>query len=319
MSFQLDTAYSVCRDVARSQAKNFYYSFLALPKEKRNAICAVYAFMRQADDIADDETMPRDARRVRLQKFIDDWHHAATHESDDPVFMALSDTQKRFNIPHDLLDALVRGTAMDLIEGPPAEPARRPSGVQTATASTHKVVYRSFQDLYSYCYYVASVVGLVCIKIFGYKEQRAEKLAEECGVAFQLTNIIRDVKEDALVGRIYLPEEDLTRFGVDADSFSKIGCTEKKAAKDFVVPENVRNLLEFEAERARGYYRSAEELQGLIDEDSRPALWVLVTIYQRLLGRITQKQYDVFHGKVRLSTWEKVSVLARGVAQTVIG
>lgn len=313
MSLQLETSYAVCREIARSRAKNFYYSFLALPKEKRNAICAVYAFMRQADDIADDESRARDERRNRLQKFLEGWHDAAQRGSDDPVFFALADAQKRFDISLELLDALVRGTAMDLIEedGRDAAPAAAARG-KAATAAPHKVVYRTFQELYTYCYYVASVVGLVCIRIFGYREPRAEKLAEECGVAFQLTNIIRDVKEDARAGRIYLPEEDMAKFGVNADSLAEIGGKTS-------VPDSIRSLLEFEAERARGYYRSGEELQDLIDEDSRAALWVLVTIYQRLLNRIAEKQYDVFHGKVRLGTWEKLSVLGAGMGRALFG
>ncbi len=312
MSLQLETAYAVCREIARSQAKNFYYSFLALPKEKRNAICAVYAFMRHADDIADDESTPRDVRRIQMQKFIDGWHDAAARGSDDPVFFALADAQKRFNIPLELLDSLVRGTAMDLMEESGSSPAQGANARNIATAPQQKIAYRTFQDLYTYCYYVASVVGLVCIRIFGYHDPRAEKLAEECGVAFQLTNIIRDVKEDALAGRIYLPEEDMAKFGVGWESLAEIGGKSP-------VPDSIRSLLEFEAERARGYYRAGEELQSLIDEDSRAALWVLVTIYQRLLKRIAEKQYDVFHGKVRLRTWEKLSVLGAGMGRVLFG
>src|SRR5579871_5891564 len=160
MSLQLDTSYAVCREIARSRAKNFYYSFLALPKEKRNAICAVYAFMRQADDIADDESQPREARRERLQKFVHGWHDAASRGSDDPVFFALADAQKRFNISLDLLDALVRGTAMDLIEDDPPRGEYGAAAGKMAISAPHRVVYRTFQDLYTYCYYVASVVGL---------------------------------------------------------------------------------------------------------------------------------------------------------------
>ena len=161
--------------------------------------------------------------------------------------------------------------------------------------------YETFEQLYDYCYHVASVVGLVCIRIFGYRDPRAEKLAEETGVAFQLTNIIRDVKEDSQLGRVYLPSEDLHRFGVEASAL-----TNGNAAT------SLRPVLEFEAQRAREYYRSAEQLLPLIDDDSQPALWTLVEIYRRLLERIAARNYDVFSERVRLSAAEKVGLLAKG-------
>ena len=154
--------------------------------------------------------------------------------------------------------------------------------------------YETFDELYDYCYHVASVVGLVCIRIFGYRDPKAEKLAEQTGVAFQLTNIIRDVKEDSQLGRVYLPREDLRRFDVEAKAL-----TNGDAANAF------RPVLEFEAERARELYRAADELMPLIDDDSQPALWTLVQIYHRLLDRIAERNYDVFTEKVRLSTAEE--------------
>jgi phytoene synthase len=207
--------------------------------------------------------------------------------------MALADTQKTFNIPLDLLEKLVEGTAMDL----PNPESDRPNDA-AAPASLH---YETFEELYEYCYHVASVVGLVSIRIFGYRDPQAEKLAERTGVAFQLTNIIRDVKEDGEMGRVYLPSQDLRRFGVDAAAINN-----GKAAAIF------RPVLEFEAERARELYRSAEELIPLIDDDSQPALWTLVEIYQRLLNRIASRQYDVFSQRVSLSTAEKLGILAKG-------
>ena len=161
--------------------------------------------------------------------------------------------------------------------------------------------YQTFDDLYQYCYRVASVVGLVCIRIFGYRDPMAEPLAERCGLAFQLTNIIRDVKEDAEMGRVYLPQEDLDRFGLDAAELS--------ATPD---PARFRPLLAMEGERARQFYSAGEELIPYVSEDSQPALWVLVTIYRRLLEKIASRQYDVFSGRVSLTTWEKVKVLGKG-------
>ena len=200
---QLRAAYSVCRHIARSAAKNFYYGFLVLPGEKRDAICAVYAFMRRADDISDDASLSLELRRQKLTNWIDALRSViAGSTTDDPVLMALADSQKRFNIPLELLEKLVQGTTMDVAQG------------------DTRVQYETFDQLYDYCYHVASVVGLVCIRIFGYRDPRAEKLAERTGVAFQLTNILRDVKEDWLMGRVYLPQADLAQFGIDAHVLS---------------------------------------------------------------------------------------------------
>lgn len=287
---QLRAAYGVCRHIARSAAKNFYYGFLALPARKRNALSAVYAFMRHADDISDDPSIPPEQRREKLTEWMNSLRGVVDGErTDDPVLMALADTQKSFNIPLELLEKLVQGTAMDL--------PRANGGAETNPA----VHYKTFEQLYDYCYHVASVVGLVCIRIFGYRDPHAEKLAERTGVAFQLTNIIRDVKEDSQLGRVYLPSEDLRRFGVEASSLSNGNAA-----------SSLRPVLEFEADRAREYFRSAEELLPLIDDDSQPALWTLVEIYRRLLERIAARNYDVFSERVHLTTAEKVGVLARG-------
>jgi phytoene synthase len=166
--------------------------------------------------------------------------------------------------------------------------------------------YPTFDDLYGYCYYVASVVGLVCIRIFGYSDVRAEKLAEETGIAFQLTNILRDVREDAERDRIYLPLEDLERFGVSTAEI----CNLKNGHH---MTLNQRELLAFEAKRAGDYYKSGYELLPLIDADSRPALWVLISIYHRLLQRIEEKNFDVFSERVSVPTRTKLAVLVRGM------
>ena len=291
---QLRAAYGVCRHIARSAAKNFYYGFLVLPARKRNALSAVYAFMRHADDISDDPSIPCDLRRERLAEWMNALRRVVDGKrTDDPVLMALADTQKTFNVPLDLLEKLVQGTAMDL----PARAAGQPSDPGAGA----RLQYESFDQLYDYCYHVASVVGLVCIRIFGYRDPRAEKLAEQTGVAFQLTNIIRDVREDSRLGRVYLPSEDLRRFGVGASALSN-----GNAAAVF------QPVLQFEAQRAREFYRSADELLPLIDDDSQPALWTLVEIYRRLLERIAARNYDVFSERVTLSSAEKVGILAKG-------
>ncbi len=287
-------AYSVCRGITRTAAKNFYYAFLVLPRRKREALCAVYAFMRRCDDIADDPTLSLTDRRQKLDIWLDALHRAQLgHPTDDPILLALTDAQRRYQIPAGLLDELAHGTAMDVEE---AE-----ASAQTSTAPGVSIQYKTFEDLRLYCYRVASVVGLVCIHVFGYRDPAAEPLAEGCGLAFQLTNIIRDVKEDAAMGRIYLPEEDLAKFNLSA--------AELLATPD---PARFRPLLAFEAARAREFYTSGDALIPYISEDSQPALWVLVTIYRRLLERIAEKQYDVFTAKVSLSTSEKLRILTKG-------
>jgi 15-cis-phytoene synthase len=297
---QLHMAYSVCRGITRSRAKNFYYGFLVLPKRKRQALCAVYAFMRRCDDIADDPSLSAADRRQRLDAWVDAFHAAlAGLPTDDPILLALTDAQRRFAISVGLLDQLAFGTAMDTENGTEENPDQ--------SSPTRPIQYGSFQDLERYCYNVASVVGLVCIRIFGYNDPAAEPLAEKCGLAFQLTNIIRDVKEDADLGRVYLPEEDLARFGISS--------TELANAPD---PARIRPLLELEAERAFENYRAADDLIPMIQEDSQPALWVLVTIYRSLLEKIVRLNYDVFTRKVSLSTREKLTILGKGFLQRII-
>jgi phytoene synthase len=294
---QLRAAYSVCRHIARSAAKNFYYGFLLLPSRKRNALSAVYAFMRHADDISDDPAIPLEQRREKLDEWMNALRRVVDGErTDDPVLFALADAQKRFQIPIELLEKLVRGTEMD-VAPQTAQMERR----HKAPGDEPQLQYETFNQLYDYCYHVASVVGLVCIRIFGYRDPRAEKLAEDVGVAFQLTNILRDVKEDAALGRVYLPREDFARFNIDVH-----------ARTNGSAPQSLPPLMEFEAARARAYYFSAQELLPLIDDDSRGALWTLVEIYRQLLERIIERNYDVFSQRVRLSTTEKLKVLATG-------
>jgi phytoene synthase len=287
-ALQMRTAYSVCRQIARKSAKNFYYGFMLLPRRKRNALCAVYAFMRHADDLADDPGMTPRERHEKLETYIESYHRAVeVGRTDDPVFMALSDSQQRYLIPMELLDQLVAGTEMDVRDDPAGTGAL--------------VVYQTFEELYSYCYHVASVVGLVCIRIFGYRDQAAERLAEHLGIAFQLTNILRDVKEDAAMRRIYVPMEELEHYGVTAEELGS-----------GVPMEKLRPLLEYQARRAREYYQSAEKLLPMVEEVSRPALWTMVEIYRGILDRIEQRNYDVYTERVRLTVGEKLKVLGRG-------
>lgn len=293
---QVVMAYSVCKGITRTAAKNFYYAFLVLPRRKREALCAVYAFMRRCDDITDDTTLSFAERRQKLDTWLDALHSAQQGQpTDDAILLALTDAQRRFAIPAGLLDELAHGTAMDIEDSEAAQAAGVPG---------LNVQYRTFEDLRLYCYRVASVVGLVCIHIFGYRDPAAEGLAERCGLAFQLTNIIRDVKEDASMGRVYFPEEDLAQFGLTAQDVL--------AASD---PARFRGLLALEAGRAREFYGAGDELIAYVSEDSQPALWVLVNIYRSLLEKIATRQYDVFTARVSLTAWEKTRILAKGFLQ----
>ena len=301
---QLAMAYSVCRGITRSAAKNFYYAFLVLPRHKREALCAVYSFMRRCDDITDDSSLPLQERRLKLDAWLDALHRAQQGEpTDDPILLALTDAQRRYQIPAGLLDELASGTAMDIETTSELEDE---PGFARSNESL-PVQYTTFEDLQLYCYRVASVVGLVCIHVFGYRDPAAEPLAERCGLAFQLTNIIRDVKEDAAMGRVYLPQEDLAKFGLTASDLL--------TAPD---PARFRPLLNLEADRARELYKAGDELIPMIAEDSQPGLWVLVNIYRKLLQKIADRQYDVFSGKVSLTVSEKLRILGRGFLQRLL-
>jgi phytoene synthase len=272
-------AYRFCREVARREAKNFYWSFRVLPRHKSDAMCAVYAFMRRADDISDDESKSLTARRAEMSSWLTSWRASrAQAATADPVFRALADTQRRFNIPDSLLEELVAGTTMDL------EP--RTSDLEPVQT------YPTFDDLYRYCYLVASVVGLVCIRIFGYTDARAEQFAEETGVAFQLTNILRDVKEDVQRGRVYLPLDLLAEFKETPADLAGL-------ARGRTMTDRERGMLATLAIRAEKYYLAANKLIPL-------------------LGRIAGRKMEVFRVRVSLSTAEKLTVFARGAAMAAL-
>jgi phytoene synthase len=336
----LEAAYAACRAIARREAKNFYYAFVALPMPRRNAICAIYAFMRKADDLADDESLTREERRRRLDAWLADWRAVCLGgDSSNPVFIAVRDAVERFSIPLSLLDELVAGVTLDLDQAaihqhqsngspsasdrpelpqePRAPSLRLVSGARVGNqdASGHGPIgdqtpdtYATFADLYHYCYLVASVVGLVCIRIFGYSDARAEKLAEETGIAFQLTNILRDVAEDAERNRVYLPLEDLAAHNVTLSSLLH-------RAPGAPPTANERALLAALGNRAEQFYKSAQLLMPLIDRESRPALWVLVSIYHGLLKRIKLADYDVFSRRAAVPMPLKLAVLAIGLAR----
>jgi phytoene synthase len=270
----VDQSYAWCERVARRQAKNFYYSFLLLSAPQRRAMCAIYAFMRYCDDLSDDPDVPD--RAVAIARWREDLKAALEGRTGDhPVWPAFTDAVARYKIPHEYFFEMIEGVSSDL------EPRR----IQT------------FEELYDYCYHVASVVGLTIIHIFGFDAPEAVELAEKCGVAFQLTNILRDVREDAEKNRVYLPAEDFERFGVSAETFEP--------------REQFLEMLEFEARRAREYYRQSEPLVELIHKRSRASMRALIGIYSRLLDHIVTSHYDVMARRIRVPIWEKLWVLVR--------
>lgn len=303
----VEEAYLFCGAIAKRQARNFYYAFRVLPKPKRDAMCALYAFMRRADDIADDEASSVAVRRDLMAAWLGEWRRARVEGGDDPVFLALNDTQRRFGIEDGLLEDLVRGTTLDLEPNAAGVTTVSLSSAAGGTAGRQQFqVYETFEDLYGYCYLVASVVGLVSIRVFGYSDPAAEELAERTGVAFQLTNILRDVQEDAERGRIYLPVGDMDACG------SGVGEVALAAGGAPAAPGLMR-LLALEGARAEAYYAAAERLLPLIDEDARAALWVMVTIYHELLKKLQGRRFEVFDGRVSVSTGRKLAIFARGL------
>jgi phytoene synthase len=240
-------------------------------------MCAIYAFMRYCDDLSDEPG----ATAAPIERWREDLSHALAGRvpSDGSIWEAFMDTVERYRIPHRYFYEMIDGVLSDL------EPRR----IQT------------FDELYRYCYQVASVVGLTIIHIFGFDDPQALPLAEKCGIAFQLTNILRDVREDAGRDRIYLPQEDLARFGVTAEDL-RVGRKTEAFAR----------MMEFEAARARQYYDESRPLLNLVHKRSRSSLWALITIYSRLLERIRQSNYDVLARRIRLSTWEKALIVLRG-------
>ena len=306
---ELAAAYAHCRAVARREAKNFYWAFMALPQHKSDAMCAVYAFMRMADDLADDESMSIEARRAAMKAWTEAWIRSRTEpetEAWDLLFLAVNDVQRRFDIPVALLELLVAGTTLDLQEAP--------EGVVVMLAGEQAKayqVYESFEALYRYCFLVASVVGLVTIRIFGYSDPKAEELAERTGIAFQLTNILRDVREDAERGRVYLPLAQLSENGVSLEQLLA-------AAAGGEVTPRLGRLLAREVERTQIYYAAGDALMPLIDKDARPAMRVLVTIYRRLLEKIAADPAAVFSRRVAVPTAEKMAVLGRGAAGSLM-
>ena len=268
-------SYAECNRIARAAHSSFYLAFFGLRKEKRNALCALYAFMRLIDDVSD-EPGDLESKRQALARWRGMLDQAiGGHTSSHAVLPALADTIERFQIPTRYFHDLILGAEMDL------------------TVST----YATFDRLSEYCYRVAGTVGLTCLHVFGFSDPKAPDLAERLGLAFQLTNIIRDVGSDCKMGRIYLPQEELVRFGIRAEELHG------------PVTPQLQELLAFEAERAWQMYQEGAPLISRVNADSRATLWALVRTYSSLLARIEEREFDVFTARISLSSAEKIQYL----------
>jgi phytoene synthase len=260
-------AYAEVGRITRREAKNFAYGIMVLPRAKRQAIAAIYAFARRVDDIADGELPPEEKRAV-----LEGIRAALDGDSADTVFVALRDARERFDVPREPLEALIDG------------------GLQDIEQST----YADFAELRGYCEKVAGAVGLACVPVYGSADTEH---AMTLGIALQLINIIRDVEEDRQLGRVYLPQDELTAFGIE----------------ELALSPQFRELMAFEAERARAYL--AEGLRLLDSLDRRSALCVrtFAELYRETLDRIEAGGFDVFGEKTRLSAPRKLAVVARGL------
>jgi phytoene synthase len=274
---KLARSYAYCERLARREAGNFYHAFRLLPTGQRRAMCALYAFLRIADDIGDGERTVSE-KTAALASWQRSLEFALAGRYSHALHPALHHTVSVHGIPLEHLSAVLDGIGMDLA---PAE-------------------YRTFAELYNYCYHVASAVGLACIHIWGFSDVRAQKLAESAGIAFQLTNILRDLGEDAARGRVYLPREDLDRFGYRLEQL-------ERAERD----EGFRALMKFEVERAHHYYDAALPLVELLEPHGQAVFLVMLRTYRGLLEEIERRDYDVFSSRVHLSRWWKLGILLR--------
>src|SRR5277367_5257870 len=272
---RIRASYEECNRIARASRSSFYLAFFGLRNEKRNALCALYAFMRLVDNVSD-EPGDIESKRLGLARWRALLDEASSGRTDGhPILPALADTITRFEIPTPYFHDLILGAEMDL-----------------TVAS-----YATFDRLSEYCYRVAGTVGLTCLHVFGFRDPRAPDLAERLGLAFQLTNIIRDVQADHQMGRVYLPLEDLARFGV----------REVDLGGPLTPP--LRDLLAFSADRAWRFYEEGAPLVAQVDPESRATLWALIRTYSSLLARIEERGFDVFSSRVSLSSAEKIQFL----------
>jgi phytoene synthase len=288
-SQHLYTAYAHCREVVEARAKNFSYTFLLLPAAKRRALEAIYGYCRVEDYFADDDGLATDERLrllVDLRARLDAAFHGSAPTT-DLLMTAVADSAARFGVSHEDLDLVAKGCVQDL----------------TVTR------YPTFEALHDYCYMVASAVGLACLDVFGAQADPAtvRPMAIDLGIAMQLTNIIRDVKEDMDRDRIYLPQDDMDRFNVDEAQI--------RAGR---VDANWRDFLAFQIQRARCYFARGERLAAWVDRDARVCPLALASIYKRLLDEVEHAGHDVFSARVSLSKGRKLGLLGLAMGRGLL-
>lgn len=282
MTPTLEDSYEYCHALTKRTARNFYYSFLTLPRERFRAMCVLYAFMRVTDDLGDDETpgVDRAAALARWRtELLFAWNSGQCRH---PALPAVVDMLRNYRVPLPYLLDVITGVEMDL----------------------KPVAFESFDRLAEYCYHVAGAVGLACIHLWGFHDERALAAAVDCGTAFQLTNILRDLQEDAVRGRVYVPREDLLRFELTADDLTR-------GSHD----ERFQRLMEFEVARAREYYGRARALFGYLDPPGQPILETMLRIYGGLLDEIERRRYDVFTRRVELSCGRKLLIAGHAIVR----
>ncbi len=257
-----------------NRKSNFYFSFLSLPKHKRNAIETIYAFCRITDDIVDEGNDIEEKHQLLLH-WTDELKRSLYGVSKYALINRLASIIHHFNIPIEYFYELIKGMEMDLTQ-------KR---------------YGTFQELELYCYRVASTVGLICAEVFGYKHQSTKEYARNLGIALQLTNILRDIRDDAGRGRIYIPQDDLQRFNYTEEEL--LNCTYN---------ERFRLLMEFECKRARLYYQKAKLSLAEEDKPLFTAARTMGNIYYLLLKQIEKRNYDVFSQRIRLAPVQKAFV-----------
>jgi 15-cis-phytoene synthase len=263
------------KEIAKKSKSSFYYAFNLLPNEKREAMNTVYAFCRETDDIVDEGNEPEEIKYEKLRKWRIELEKAVMGHSDYTLLNKLGKTISQFNIPLDPFFELLKGMEMDL---------------------SYKR-YLSFDDLVTYCYRVASTVGLMCIEIFGYKHKSTKDYAVNLGIALQLTNILRDIKKDSLKGRIYLPQQDLEKF-----SYSESDLLAHTYNTNFV------DLMVYETNRAQEYFNKATMNLNLEDKAAMFAARAMQHIYHKLLEKIINADYNVFQKNIKINKIEKAGI-----------
>lgn len=259
----------------KNSKSSFYYAFNLLPAIKRDAMNIVYAFCRETDDIVDENNDKLDSKYQKLVKWRTELENAFENKSEYLLLNKFANVSKQFNIPHEHCFELIKGMEMDLI----------------------KNRYKNFDELYQYCYRVASTVGLICVEIFGYKHESAKQFAIDLGIALQLTNIIRDVSKDAKENRIYLPLDELERFGYSEEDILK-----RNYNYNFI------ELMEFQSSRAKSYFENATRDLDLDDKPSMFAARAMQHIYFKLLEKIVNAKYDVYNKNIKATKFEKVGI-----------